>query len=393
MGCEGEGAMRWFVVGIIGFVGISLFAQREHPPKTKPLLQKVDLGDCVVCRYNIRKHRSADKPAKRFEGLFAAGSKCPLCQGAGRLYGYVNWKEKFFEAFGIGVSVAKREAVAKLRAREAARKKAAANALLLAAKIRLTALKDDVKVPDYTRIVEGIILNAEYKVVREGRGADRRKISWWAVVRVRVPLVGMKGLSGAVYKVVRQAYYKRLGLSVKKLQGCKWDGETVVVVDARKVPSEQLRPALFPTLVGEGGNRIYDVGSLAEEAGRKNGGAEYVILEDEELSFDELRKRLGAAGEAGSSLFFPNPNYISNGENDKNPPKKRRKKRKYVVVKADKGAENATAQVSAEDAKKLVETEKKTGALSNGKVIIIVNSRVAMKEGRVMRVLRLWAAK
>ncbi len=385
--------MRWFVVGIIGFMGILLFAQQQQAPKTKPLLQKVDLGDCVACTYNIRKHKSADKPAKRFDGLFAAGNKCPLCQGAGRLYGYINWKEKFFEAFGIGVSVAKREVVAKLRAREAARKKAAANALLLAAKIRLTALKDDVKVPNYTRIVEGVVQNADYKVVREGPGADKQKISWWAVVRVRVPLAGVKGLSGAVYKAVRQAYYKRLGLSVKELQGRKWDGETVVVVDARKVPAEQLRPALFPTLVGAGGNRIYDVGMLAEEAGKKNGGAEYVILEDEELSFDELKKRLGAAGEAGSSLFFPNPNYISNGEDETPPPKKRKKKRKYVVVKADKGAENATAEVSAEDAKKLVETEKKTGALSNGKVIIIVNSRVAMKEGRLMRVLRLWAAK
>ena len=384
--------MRWFTVGMICFVGILLFAQQEDLPKNKPLQQKVDIGDCVACRYNIRKHKSADKPAKRFEGLFAAGSKCPLCQGAGRLYGYVNWKEKFFEAFGIGVSVAKREIVARLRAREAARKKAAANALLLAAKIRLTALKDDIKVPNYTRIVEGIVQNADYKVVREGLGADKHKISWWAVVRVRVPLVGVKGLSGAVYKAVRQAYYKRLGLSVKELQGCKWDGETVVVVDARKVPAEELRPALFPTLVGTGGNRIYDVGVLAEEAGKKNGGAEYVILEDEELSFDELKKRLSAAGEAGSSLFSPNPNYISNGEND-TPPKKRKKKRKYVVVKADKGAKNATAQVSAEDAKKLMETEKKTGALSNGKVIIIVNSRVAMKEGRLMRVLRLWAAK
>ena len=382
--------MRWFTVAVVGFVGILLFAQQQQTPKTKPLLQRLDLGDCVACRYSIREGRSADKPSKRFEGLFAAGSKCPLCQGTGRLYGYINWKERFFEAFGIGVSVAKREVVAKLRAREAARKKAAANALLLAAKVRLTPLKDDVEVPNYTRIVEGIVQNADYKVVREGPGADRQKISWWAVVRVRVPLVGVKGLSGAVYKAVRDAYYKRLGLSVKELQGRKWDGRTIVVVDARKVPAEQLRPALFPTLVGADGSRIYDVGILAEDAGRKNGGAEYVILEDEELSFDELRRRLGAAGEAGSSLFLPNPNYISNG--DRTPPKKRRKRR-YVVVKADEAAENATAKVSAEDAKKLMETEKETGALSNGKVIIIVSSRVAMKEGRLMRVLRLWAAR
>ncbi|RKY17508.1 MAG: hypothetical protein DRP63_03575 [Planctomycetota bacterium] len=387
-----ETAMRWFTLAAVGFAGILLFAQQQQAPKVKPLLQRLDLGDCVACRYNIRKRRSADKPAKRFEGLFAAGSKCPLCQGTGRLYGYINWKEKFFEAFGIGVSAAKREVVAKLRAREAARKKAAANALLLAAKVRLTPLKDDVQVPNYTRIVEGIVQNADYKVVREGRGADRQKISWWAVVRVRVPLVGVKGLSGAVYKAVRDAYYKQLGLSVKELQARKWDGETIVVVDARKVPAAQLRPALFPTLVGADGNRIYDVGTLAEEAGKKNGGAEYAVLEDEELSFDELRKRLGAAGEAGSSLFLPNPNYISNGDSDKKSPRKR-KKRRYVVVKADEGAENATAKVSAEDAKKLMETEKKTGALSNGKVIIIVNSRVAMKEGRVMRVLRLWAAR
>lgn len=385
--------MRWFLVGILFVLGISLFAQ-EQRPKMKPLKQMVDIEDCVACKWNARKRKSADKPAKRFEGLFPHGSKCPLCDGRGRLIGIVDWKEKFFEVYGIGISVAKRLVIAKLRAREAARKKAAANAILLAAKIRLTPFKEDIKVPNFTRIVEGIVQDADYKVVREGEGADKKKITWWAVVRVRVPLTGIKGLSGAVYKAVKQAYYQRLGIKPEEFQARAWDGETIVVVDARKIPPDKLRPALFPSLIGDGGKRIYDVGMLAEDAGKKHGGAEYVIIEDEELSFDELKKRLESLGEAGSSLFLPNPNYISNGDGDHNQPQPKKKKRKYVVVKADDAPENATAKLSDEDAKRLKETEKKTGALSNGHIIIIVNSRVAMKEGRLFRrMLRLWAAK
>ena len=355
----------------------------------KPVVERFS-RDCPVCKWSFKEKRSADIPSKRFEGVFKKGEKCPFCNGSGRIEERIDWKDGFYLAYGVGISSDKNRALAKVKATSSARKKAAANALKLASRIHFINL-EKLRIADYTERIEGVIKEAEYKTIKV---TDTTPVL--AVVSVKVPLWGLKSISAALFDDLQRKFAELKKLKVAQTEPKEVsDSEVTIIIDARTY-KDALKRELFPTVKDENGNHIYDITRVSKKFAIKSGMVRYVVLADNEEEFEDLKERL----EKESALDSPDERFcsledgwlISNDEGgdeeqgDERPKKKKKKKKKRIVVKADeKKFDDATVVVSKEDADKMKEADEEADAMKKGNVIVIVDSRVAGKEGRLPR--------
>ncbi|MCX7703354.1 MAG: hypothetical protein N2234_04545 [Planctomycetota bacterium] len=163
----------------------------------------------------------------------------------------------------------------------------------------------------------------------------------------------------------------------------KTDVDITIVIDARAYKNA-LKPHLFPSVTDKEGRLVYGITSVAKEYCFKQGMVKYVILSNNEEEFEKLKDRLEKQSVLPAS---DDAHYISGGDEEKQPsgeqPQPEKKKKKKIVVPADeKKFEDATVVVSQEDAKRMEEADKEADSMKKGEVIIIVDSRVAGKEGR-----------
>lgn len=368
-------------------LGLAILADDEFKHTTEEFSR-----DCPVCKWSFKQKRSADIPSKRFEGVFKKGEKCPFCKGAGRIVEKIDWTDGFYIAYGVGISFDKNHTHAKVKAIQAARRRAAANALKLATRIHFINLKQ-LRVANYTQKIEGIIKEAEYKTVKEPTNTT----PVLAVVSVKVPLWGVKSLSAALFDDLQHRFAKLKKLKIIRIPPKKTtDVEITIIIDARTYKNA-IKRSLFPTIRDKEGEYVYDITRVLKEYAVKKGMVKYVILSDNEEDFNHLKERL----EKESRLPDEGENYrISKGwcyisndgdEGEEKKPRKKKKK-KRIVIKADENKfDDATVVISKEDAKKMKETDKEADSMKKGNVIIIVDSRVAGKEGRLHKLEKLLA--
>jgi len=396
-------AAKWSAAILISTAVVWLAAQEKPGGELfRPAVEKID-RDCPVCNWK------GTAPVKRFEGLFKRGDKCPICGGAARLVETIDWKEGRYEALGVGTGADANAAVAKLKARRSARDGSLVGVMALAT--RMSKALGLAKVPDFSLELKGLIKEAKTELVREGVGADGG--TRWALVRTRVPLWGARSVTAALYDRMLNGFMKARGVEAAASAPPRVERETVVIIDARAL-KRAVRLSLFPEVKTRAGRSVYDISKVYKEYALKHGAVRYVILADNALDFDELKKRIeredsDGDGDGGSRLVPPGPGRaVPCGAGDGGPPaaddgdgkkndgdgdrKRKKRKRRRLIVKVDRAGagevtpeeekKGAPVEVSEEDARKMEEADKKDGALKKGNVIIIVD-RIAGQEGRL----------
>lgn len=360
--------------------------------------------DCPMCGWNPFKKRSNDKPGKEFEGTFKPGDTCPFCGGAGKVRDTLDWAGGYAEAYGIGAprersreeDADKRRAQDFLMAKKAAEVRAARNAVALLANARLnrTSLADT---PTYRQSIEATVKGAGYAEFKSSRDSDLP----YYIAKVRIPLWGVSGLSESLWAAYSKSCGARKHAAAPREE---LDEEYVIIIDAR---GAECPPHFFPRVVTEGGTVVYDITLVNEKAAQENGMARFGYIE-EDVPFEKLEESFKGAQlpdfwtDGRTYADFMNgddkKDDKKDGEEEKDKPRKRRKRKKInLVVKGGKADEkkDASVVVSEVDAQKMKEADEKTDSLKGGKVIILTDSRVAGKEGRVIvrRIIRLASLK
>ncbi|MFQ5429415.1 MAG: hypothetical protein ACE5E1_03805 [Phycisphaerae bacterium] len=320
--------------------------------------------------------------------------------------GQVDWAGGFIIATGTGKAEGRTDRD-RLMARRAGTLVAARNALAIALGLRLD---------DKGRFAD--VRNGEVHL-RGVLKKHRRVSSDWrpdktppeCIVKLKVPIWGVKGVASVVYAGQRQAALaggRRLALSRVKQDV---SGE-VLVIDAR---GTGLEPCLFPSVTTERGGLIYDVATLSAP---REPAAPVVRYVETAMTLEELRARAshsrdgrGAMAPGGpeavlvaarplptNRLAFPRPALLcasapagpqsASSRPTSRPttqpttkPVRRRRRRVVRAVKAS-GHNKTRIVLTKEDADRLRRSPEGASLLRSGRVVVVVDSVAAGIEGR-----------
>ncbi len=139
--------------------------------------------------------------------------------------------------------------------------------------------------------------NGRFGNVRDGvvhvngvlRGQKRISVDWKpnrnppeCIVRLSIPMWGVKGVASVVYDAHRRAAGRAVARRYQLNRREMDVSDEVLVIDARGMGIE---PCLFPAIVGDDGRVLYDV-SVLDAAGSMSAPVSYV---ETSLSFERLR--------------------------------------------------------------------------------------------------------
>jgi hypothetical protein len=366
--------------------------------------------DCPMCGWNWKKKCSNDKPFsgkildpetgestynpdRDFTGTFEPGTKCPMCNGKGKVVERIDWAEGAVLTVGVGIgqqltpkgtedkSIARQRLLAKL----AANRRALNNALKILSGIRLA----DNKAParNFIAHINAVVKGHESEELKKSNGINRV----YYIARMKVPLWGVKGLTAGLIGEYRKSYKIKYGLKmIEKVKIKKeTDTDTYIVLDMR---GTKHKPVLLPRIEKEDGTVLVDVTTVHEDSVKENGMCKYFV-EEEGKSFEEIKKDLEQSlipktGKKKIRFAYVRPIGPGTlccampGPLAAQPKRKRRKLRKLVFkAKGDDTGKNAKIVVSAEDAKKIAEADGEDDAVKKGNIIVITDTRIAGKEG------------
>ncbi|MFH0980477.1 MAG: hypothetical protein V2A79_02930 [Planctomycetota bacterium] len=298
--------------------------------------------------------------------------------------GQIDWTGGFIIAEGRGIAESA-DQQGQLLAQRAATLDAAACALAIAAGINVDAHGRAGDVRDGRVMIEGVIKGHEE--VEAAWRPDLRPPEMR--VRLRVPLWGVKSVSAVFYDLHCQ-HVSRSGARRVPLVTDRVDvSDRVLVIDARGTGTQA---SLFPIVVTQGGDLLYDVGRLPAESARGRPPARFV---ETEMTFEQLRAwatlphvRLASYTEPGAGApptTQPPATQPATTQPSSQPGEEsRRRERRRVVIKAVAagGEQPARIVVTAEDAEKLRRSAEGASLLSQGQVLIVVDSAAAGIQGR-----------
>jgi len=203
-------------------------------------------------------------------------------------------------------------------------------------------------------------------------------------VTLLAPLTGVEGLTSMLITKLKTVPLDWMNLP-------KLSGEAVIedeekpwlVLDARDLPKEgRVKPAVFPRILSETGEVIYEPGMTDESALIQRGMARYVVSEEPKEGLvsqkDSVERILERAG------FI-----ITTGEAVAGEPEKRGKRKNYIVkdVKQAQGLMNTNLLISAADTQDLKSEDASSRILKQCRVIVIASSPIGGIEGRIQRFL------
>jgi len=151
-----------------------------------------------------------------------------------------------------------------------------------------------------------------------------------------------------------------------------------LVLDARDLPgSERVTPALFPKIVTDHGNAVYEIGTINPAALEKRPMVSYVESADDLDRLQSLGLTAGRLAELAELVFGARTAVAQDG-------KARTKRRRFIVKKAAgvKGLARTNLVISQNDAMALQAEDAASRILKNCRVIVIVSSPVGGVEGR-----------
>lgn len=305
--------------------------------------------------------------------------------------GRIDWTGGFIMAEGRGIAESTDDQ-GQLMAKRGATIVAARNALAVAAGINVDAGGRVEDVPNGRVTVEGLIKGHEVVDVTWRADLDPPEMR----VQLRVPLWGAKSVASIFHDHHRRRMVHSGARRVPLVMARVDVSESVLVIDAR---GTGLETSLFPIVVTDNGDLLYDVGRLLPETAKLQAPARYVetdmtyeqlraCVEDGDRAPDRpgpgvLRARLVSYGDPAVSP--PEESGPATSQPSSQPAKKtRRRARRRVAVKAAAASGECQTRivVTGEDAEKLRRSAEGASLLREGQVVIVVDSAAAGIQGR-----------
>jgi hypothetical protein len=156
-----------------------------------------------------------------------------------------------------------------------------------------------------------------------------------------------------------------------------------LLLDARDLPDlDQVSPALFPKIISDDGEVVYELSGVEDKALVDRGMMNYVVTDE---SAADLRSNLKLLDHllAGAGLIVNVPEAMAEEQQT------RKKRRRYIIkdVKAVQGLAKTNLVISAEDAVKLKGEDSSSRILKKCRVVVIVSSPIGGVEGTIPTLL------
>ena len=203
-------------------------------------------------------------------------------------------------------------------------------------------------------------------------------------ITLRAPIIGVEGLTAMLITKLKTVPLERINLPNPSDESVSDDQEKPwLVLDARDLPKKSLvKPAIFPKIISESGDTLYETSKVDESALVKRGMARYVVSDEPKEGLTSQKKSVDQIlAEAGFSFLA---NEAIAGDNEK-----RTKRKNYIVkdVKEAQGLMNTNLLISETDTRELKSEDASSQILKQCRVIVIVSSPIGGVEGKIDRLL------
>ncbi len=289
-------------------------------------------------------------------------------------YGNIDWDSGIIYGTGRGyLHLNKNSESIALRAAQVV---AAGNILKVAAGVRL----DDQRTLEALgkdRIVIELKALVRYKVHKTEFIKDIKQPYY--EVTLSAPVTGVEGLTSMLITKLKTVPLDWLNLPKPSDESVLDDEEKPwLVLDARDLPKKsKVKPAIFPKIISETGETLYETSKVDESALVKRGMAKYVVSDEPKEGLTSQKKSIDQIlAEAGFS--FLTDKAIA-GDNEK-----RIRRKNYIVkdVKEARGLMNTNLLISDTDTRQLKSEDASSRILKQCRVIVIVSSPIGGVEGK-----------
>ena len=290
--------------------------------------------------------------------------------------GRIDWDSG--QIYGVGRSYLDANSNSPVKARKAADLMASANIVRLASGIRL----DDKQTlaalgrQRTTIRIEAFLRDERVKNIL----IDDGKRPYFEATRM-ASIMGVSGLTAKLISALSELKIDWLPQDITEQQApLNDDEEPWLVLDARNLPhNDKVQPALFPKIMSETGEVIYEVRQVEARALTRRGMARYV-LSDQNIS----KQGHGTEGLPATFLGALD-RLLSIEEAEAGEKEPRKKQRRYIVKEVQKatGLTQTTLMISAEDAAKVKKENRSSKILKKCRVIVVLSSPVGGIEGRL----------
>lgn len=289
--------------------------------------------------------------------------------------GRIDWENGFI--YGVGKGYLHLNNDSEASALRAARVIASGNILKIAAGVRL----DDRRTLETLgkdRVVIELKALVRYKVHKTEFIKDGKQPYY--EVTLRAPLTGIEGLTSMLITRLKTVPLDWMNLPKPSGEAVTEDGEKPwLVLDARDLPKEgRVKPAVFPRILSETGEVVYEPGMTDESALIQRGMARYVVS-------DEPKEGLISQRESVEHILERAGFVITTGEAVAGEIEKRAKRKNYIVkdVRQAQGLMNTNLLISATDTQELKSEDASSRILKQCRVIVIVSSPIGGIEGKI----------
>ena len=293
--------------------------------------------------------------------------------------GNIDWNEGYF--YGIGLGYPHLNDGSKAKALRVAQAGALSAILQVASKVRVddTHLLKDLVREKLIIQIKGLVRYEPYK-----REFIRKKPHSFYKVVYRAPLSGVEGLTTRLLNQLRTQSSSWKDLPQPGRSGDVDDSSRPwLVLDARGLEKQApVQPAIFPKIVTEKGETLYEANKVDEEALKKRGMAKYVVS-------DKSREDLASCPAQPPwdwLLDLVAPCAAQAQE------RQRRKRRGQYIVKDVQGVQGlmkTNVIISESDAKSIRKEDASNQILKKCRVIVIASSSLGGIEGKALKYLAL----
>jgi len=203
-------------------------------------------------------------------------------------------------------------------------------------------------------------------------------------VTLLAPLTGVEGLTSMLITRLKTVPLDWMNLPKPSGDAVTEDEEKPwLVLDARDLPKRgRVKPAIFPRILSETGEVVYEPAMTDESALIQRGMARYVVSEEPKEGLISERESVERILERAGFI-------ITTGEAVAGEPEKRSKRKNYIVkdVRQAQGLMNTNLLISAADTQELKSEDASSRILKQCRVIVIVSSPIGGVEGKIDKLL------
>jgi hypothetical protein len=291
--------------------------------------------------------------------------------------GKTDWDSGCF--YGTGIGYPHLNEGSKARALKVAQAGALSAILQVAARLRVD---DKQTLRDLERDRAIIRIKALVHYEPYGREFIQQGVRPFYRVTYRAPMKGVKGLTKKLLTHLRSQNPGRHNPGQEGPQDAD-ESSPWLVLDARGLGADRaVKPAVFPKIVTEKGETVYDLTVAEEGALAERGMARYVVSDKSQEEI--MVSSAGRAVRILSALFSPSPAQAEER-------RKRKRRGRYIIknVKQAQGLMKTNLVISESDATDIKEEDASSRILEGCRVIVIVSGPIGGIEGRSLPFLAL----